>query len=710
LILCLFFADCVGEVESSSCLGCADAPARAIPGQTGPRDPPSAAIRPAAHTCRAVAPPAFLVEAHRAFLALPEMKEPVAVMRPRVGKYWYAIERLGRVLRFEDHPDSSQLTEVLDLTNEVDPQGDAGLVAAAFHPGFAGGGRLFLSYTALGGTVMRSRVISLASSDDGAHFDPATRKVIFDFDQTNPWRIHLNADLQFGPDGYLYAGFGDGSPMGDPEHHGQDLRDYRGKILRVDVDHGEPYQIPATNPFTEEEGMPEVYALGLRNPWRFSFDASSGELWAGDVGVYTWEEVDQIPAGGNLGWNIREANHCLAGTTCQTAGLVAPVVEYAHDGQASAVVGGYVYHGKAIPALVGRYVFGDYSRGDIWALDAANKPELIARTGRRITSFAQEPNGELLIVDTASGEILRLEPAPPASDLVADRLSQTGCLLASDPTQPAAGLVPYDVRIPFWSDSAAKRRFLSVPDGERATVRADGRLVLPVGSVLVKQFFLADRPIETRLLMKYRDSQWAGYSYVWDGDGREAHLAPEAELTVRQWDGLTWSYPTRGNCLGCHNQDRGLGLEVGQLDFTTGDGTNSLARLQQQGLLDGDLPAVPRLPDLAGPASVEERARAYLHVNCSICHFPGGPTPVDMNLDFATPFAAARVCDVAPVDGDLGVDGAQRLAPGAPERSMLSLRMHAIGRQHMPPIGPRLVDEAGAALIDGWIRGLRGCP
>jgi uncharacterized repeat protein (TIGR03806 family) len=373
-------------------------------------------------------------------------------------------------------------------------------------------------------------------------------------------------------------------------------------------------------------------------------------------------------------------------------------------------VGGFVYHGTAIPALADRYVFGDYSRGDIWALDSGNQPELIARTGRRITSFAEEANGELLVVDTAGGEVLRLEPAPPSSDLVAERLSETGCLLASDPREPAAGLVPYDVRVPFWSDTAVKRRFLALPEGEAATIRPDGRLVLPVGSVLVKQFFLADRPIETRLLMKYRDSQWAGYSYIWDSEGHDASLAPEAASTVRDWDGLSWSYPSRSNCLGCHNQDRGLGLEVAQLDFSGEGGVNPLVTLQKEGLLTGDVPAVPRLPDPAGNASLEARARAYLHVNCSICHSPGGPTPVDMDLGFGTPLGGAHACGIAPVDGDLGVAGVQRIAPGDPARSMISLRMHAVGRQHMPPIGPKLVDPVGAALIDDWIRSLARCP
>jgi uncharacterized repeat protein (TIGR03806 family) len=685
------------------------------------RHPPDAAVPAMAsnevnHTCRAAAPPDDLVEARSAFPLLPAFTESVAIAGP-VNRRWYVIERKGKVRWFEARPDADHVNDVVDLTAEVDPQGDAGLVGIAFHPRFgqAGEGRLFLSYTALGGTVMRSRIISLTTPDGGDTFPADSRKVIFDFDQTNPWRIHLNGDLRFGPDGFLYAGFGDGSPMGDGDGHAQNRNDYRGKILRVDVDHGDPYAVPASNPFVGQPAMPEVYALGFRNPWRFSFDRRTGELWAGDVGAYTWEEIDKVSAGANLGWNVREGNHCLNGPLCVDDGFTAPVAEYAHDNQASAVVGGFVYHGTALPALAGRYVFADYSRGEVYALDAQARPELVARTGRRITSFAEEPSGELLIVDLGGGEILRLEPAMPAAALVAPLLSGTGCFEPGDLHQPAPGLLPYEVRVPFWSDGADKTRYLALPEGEHATIRADGQFLLPVGSVLVKQFQLAGRPIETRLMMKYREGQWAGYSYAWEAAGTEARLVAEEGETLLEGGTQLWSFPSRRNCLGCHNRDRALGLEVDQLDLDVDPAgnvrpTSTLSRWRQAGLVEGEVPTIPRLPRVDGKAPLEQRARAYLHTNCSICHSPGGPTPVDMDLRFATTFSQARLCEVAPAEGDLGVAGAQRLVPGDPSRSLLALRMRAHGRDHMPPIGPQLVDDKGLALVEAWIRGLAHCP
>jgi uncharacterized repeat protein (TIGR03806 family) len=717
LLVFLFLAAglpaCTGEIVAPPCDACA-------PGRHGPVPPPGRGAGPspsdpaAQQTCRAVAPPARLVDLAPAFPGLPALNEPVALARPPGGHAWYVLERHGRVRRFEARPGANTMDEVVDLTAEVDAVGDGGLVAAAFHPRFAATGKLFLSYTALGGTVMRSRVIMLASDDGGEHFPAASRRVLFDFDQDNPWRIHLNADLQFGPDGFLYAGFGDGSPQGDPQGRAQDRSDYRGKILRVDVDHGEPYAVPADNPFVHQGGMPEIYALGLRNPWRFTFDRQSGTLWAGDVGAYTWEEIDRIPAGGNMGWPIHEGNSCLGGGPCDSDGFVAPVVDYPHPREGAAVVGGFVYHGAAIPALTGRYLFADYARGDLFALSAEGQPELLASTGRRLVSFAEETNGELLLVDLAGGEILRVEPAAPEPGLVADRLSQTGCFLASDPSKPARGLIPYEVRVPFWSDGAEKRRFLALPAGEHLTVRGDGRLVLPVGAVLAKQFFLAGRPIETRLMMKYRDTQWVGYSYAWDEAGTDAVLVPNEGITLDR-GAATWSYPSRGDCLGCHNQDRGLGLEVSQLEAGAprpgaARVADSLASLERLGLVDGDVPSLAPLPLVDGKAPLELRARSYLHENCSICHTREGPTPVDMDLRFTTPLAQTRLCGVLPTEGSIGVTEAARLVPGHPARSILSVRMRAHGRDHMPPIGPREVDEHGAALVDAWIQKLAGCP
>jgi uncharacterized repeat protein (TIGR03806 family) len=692
----LLLGACTGEIEPNVCSDC------------------GLKLRVSNQTCRALAPPPLLAEARVAYPSLPLITEPVAIARPAGSTMVYVTERHGRLLRFEDRPDVADTTTVLDLTAEVDPMGDAGLVAAAFHPRFDDNGQLFLSYTAHGGTVMRSRVVRFTSPDGGASFDPSGH-VLLDLDQEYIGRIHLNAGIAFGPDGLLYVGLGDGGPQGDPLAHAQNMNELRGKILRVDVDHGEPYAIPSDNPFVGKPARPEIYAFGLRNPWQLSFDRATGDLWLGDVGFDTTEEVDRVPAGGNMGWPVREGSACFRAATCATDGLVPPVAEYPHDKKAAAVVGGFVYHGHALPALAGRYVYADYARGDVWALDAAGAPELIAQTARRIVSFAEEPDGELLMVDVAAGLIFRLVAAPPSSDAAATLLSQTGCFRADDPTRPAPGLVPYDVRVPFWSDGAVKRRFFALPDGERAVIRPDGALDMPVGSVLVKEFFLGSQPVETRLLMKYREGQWAGYTYAWDDEGRDATLVGPDDVLTSSFGGGDWSYPQRSACLGCHTGDRGLGLEVAQLDLDrvyteTGWRAQQLPTLLKVGLVTGGWPTVPVLPKLNGDAPLADRARAYLHVNCAPCHTPDGPTPVQMDLRYSTPLAKTGLCEAEPQEGDLGVAGALRLAPGSPHRSLLSLRMRAQGADHMPPLGPHLVDATGAKLVDSWISGLARCP
>jgi uncharacterized repeat protein (TIGR03806 family) len=672
------------------------------------------ATRPANPTCRAVPPPPELAEAVLAYPRLTPATEPVMVLHHPDRSQLLLLERRGVIHRFEARPDAELLTPVLDLEEDVDLRGDAGLVAAAFSPTFSRDGRLFVSYTAYGGTVTRSRVERYTSRDRGSSFDPASRKVVLDLDQADPWRIHLNADMAFGPDGFLYVGFGDGGPQGDPEGNAQNLGDLRGKILRLDVSGGDPYRIPADNPFVKSGGRPEVFALGLRNPWRFSFDPQTGQLWVGDVGFVNWEEINLVSAGDNLGWPLREGNICVAADGCDAeTTLVPPFALYDHELDAS-VVGGHVYRGRAIPQLADRYVFGDYMRGDVWALTGSGEPELIARTGLRIVSFAQEPSGELLMVDFGSGRLFRLVPQAPYIETLAQKLSDTGCFRKEAPSEPAAGLVPFEVRVPFWSDGAVKRRFLALPDGQSAQIRPDGSIFFPVGSVLAKQFLLGDRLIETRLMMKYRESQWTGASYVWDPDGKDARLVGDGDLVTLTFPEVDWSYPNRPTCLGCHNSDRSLGMEVAQLDLDrsfpeTLRTANQLETFRRIGILTGEVPDGPRLPR-GELTTIGERARAYLHVNCAVCHVRNGPTPVDMDLRYGTPLPEMRVCNVLPKEGDLGVVGARRLVPGAPDRSLLSRRMQQQGPERMPPIGTHLIDQDGADLIDGWIRSLWACP
>ena len=225
-----------------------------------------------------------------------------------------------------------------------------------------------------------------------------------------PYPNHNGGMVEFGPDGFLYIALGDGGSACDPGNRGQNKNELLGKLLRIDVDHGSPYAIPSDNPFAAGGGRPEIFAYGLRNPWRFSFDRQTGELWAADVGQHLWEEIDIVKRGGNYGWRVMEGAHCfLPREGCVRGDLIQPVSEYGHDKGRCSITGGYVYRGSRLPALRGAYVYGDYCSGEIFAL-VEGKQQLLLKTNLAIASFGQDHDGELFVVDHG-GSIHRLVEA-----------------------------------------------------------------------------------------------------------------------------------------------------------------------------------------------------------------------------------------------------------------------------------------------------------
>jgi glucose/arabinose dehydrogenase len=217
--------------------------------------------------------------------------------------------------------------------------------------------------------------------------------------------------VEFGPDGFLYIALGDGGAGGDPDNRSQNRAELLGKILRIDVDRGVPYGIPSDNPFVSGGGRPENFAYGLRNPWRFSFDRKTGELWAADVGQDAWEEIDIIRAGGNYGWRIMEGTHCYAPRKgCSTDGLVPPVAEYARKAPRCSIIGGYVYRGTRMPTLQGTYLYGDYCSGEVYGLLNGTQ-QVLLKTSFHISSFGQDQAGELYVVDLGGGVHRLIEAA-----------------------------------------------------------------------------------------------------------------------------------------------------------------------------------------------------------------------------------------------------------------------------------------------------------
>jgi glucose/arabinose dehydrogenase len=291
----------------------------------------------------------------------------------------------------------------LDIRTRVVSGGEMGLLSVAFHPSYGSNGRFFVNYTTDRGGQLRTVIAEYkVSSTNLERADPAER-VLLEIDQ--PFRNHNGGLNLFGPDGMLYIGMGDGGSAGDPANNGQRLEVLLGKLLRIDVDGGTPYRVPPDNPFVSRSGArPEIWAYGLRNPWRFAFDRSGGRLILADVGQNQWEEVNVITKGGNYGWRIMEGGHCFNPPSgCSMSGLQAPIVEYDHSLGCS-ITGGYVYRGTRIRGLAGAYLFGDYCSGRLWALiESAGRRTMVQvlSTGVRISSFGEDPSGELYVVDHA---------------------------------------------------------------------------------------------------------------------------------------------------------------------------------------------------------------------------------------------------------------------------------------------------------------------
>jgi uncharacterized repeat protein (TIGR03806 family) len=605
-----------------------------------------------------------------------------------------------------------------------------GLLGIAFHPGFPANPRVYLSYTTSVGGALRSRISEFTTPDGGLTLAAGSERVLLTVNQ--PYSNHNGGHIAFGPDGYLYAGFGDGGSGGDPQNNAQTLTTLLGKILRIDVDAGSPYGVPAGNPFaanplcnangTGAQGCPEIFAWGFRNPWRWSFDRQTGQLWAGDVGQGAWEEIDVVVLGGNYGWRFREGAHCYSPTSgCPTAGLIEPVSEYDHS-LGSSVTGGYVYRGSAVASLAGRYVFGDFASGRIWIADpqGSRTPIQIADTNHAISSFGEGLDGELYVVDYA-GTLHAIQPGTAGGGSIPASLADTGCVDPVDPTRPAPGLIPYAPNAALWSDGASKERWIALPDGLDVDVSSpDGDWDLPNGTVLVKSFRLGTQLVETRLLMRHPDGVWAGYTYEWN-DAQTAATLVEGGKS-RQVSGQSWIYPSEAQCLVCHTAGAGrsLSLETAQLNGSllypqTGRTANQIATLNAIGTLAppvaADPATLPAYPDPHGTAgSLADRARAYLHSNCSNCHRPGGSTPVPMDLRFSTTLAGTGACYAVPQAGDVGLgSGARLVLPGNPDLSVMVARMGRRDAAGMPPLGSNVVDAAGVALVRQWIASLAGC-
>ena len=710
-------------------------------------EPPSGTgldVRPSNTTCiapdRPVSAAGYRVE--RVFAGLGFLlQQPLWMGQPPGdSSRWFVAEKGGRVVSFANTPSVSAISTVLDIPI-VNPPDEGGLLGFAFAPDFATSGQAYVSYTrnVTGpGVALQSVISRFTSADGGLTLNPSSEQEILVIN--HPFGNHNGGGINFGPDGYLYLGMGDGGSISDPGNNAQNTTNLLGTFIRIDVSGGVAgYDIPADNPFAQNPkcGLgsgslpcPEIFAWGLRNPFRWSFDRDTGDLWAGDVGNLLREEVNIIQRNGNYGWRIREGNVChnpnIPGTplpSCDTSGLIDPIVDYVTGDLGRSVMGGYVYRGTTLEGLEGRYIFGDPYSSNIYTINddgsgTVTIETLVANTNLFIAGFAESLDGENLYIVDLSGSINQLVlDTSSGNNTIPDSVLDTGCMGPAG--QPASGLIPFEPGAAFWSDNAIKSRWLALPDGTSIGVDSDGDFEFPNGSVLIKNFERGGSLFETRLLMRHADDgSWAGYTYRWNPAETDATriIGGATELA----GGSDWVFPSESQCLQCHTDaaKRALGPEIAQLNNdlsypTTGRTANQLATLDHILMLAppaGDPGGLPSLPDPFGSAPLEDRARAYLHTNCSGCHRPGTPLQTNMDWRYDTPLAATNACNADPVTGgDLGISGAKLLVPGEPDDSLIRVRMGLRDANAMPPIGSLIPDSAGGALISEWIESLTGC-
>jgi glucose/arabinose dehydrogenase len=344
------------------------------------------------------------------------LSDPVSITHAGDARLFITLQS-GLVMIF----DGTRLltTPFLDVRNLVSNGNERGLLSIAFHPHYAENGFFYVNYTNTNGHTVVARYH--VSSDPNRADANSAQQILF---VEQPFENHNGGQLQFGPDGYLYIGMGDGGSGGDPGNRAQNKNELLGKLLRIDVDGAFPYAIPPSNPFANGGGRPEIWAYGLRNPWRFTFDRATGDLWIADVGQGSWEEVDvqrvTSIGGENYGWRTMEGTHCFnPSTNCNRTGLVLPVLEYNHAGGACSVTGGYVYRGTQSPRLQGTYIYGDFCNGRVWGatLDQQGLATIssFVDTTFNISTFGEDVNGEVYVADYSGGVIYRIVDSRPIS-------------------------------------------------------------------------------------------------------------------------------------------------------------------------------------------------------------------------------------------------------------------------------------------------------
>ncbi|WP_422926081.1 PQQ-dependent sugar dehydrogenase [Singulisphaera sp. PoT] len=650
-------------------------------------------------------------------------------------KSYLVIQHLGswsapaKILRVADDPQADSYDTILEIPGIA--------LGLDYHPDYLNNGYIFVGHNSVIEGVHKTRVSRFTvDKDPPHHIDPKSEYVIIDWDSNG----HDGGDVAFGGDGMLYVTSGDGTSDSDRNNRGQELTHLTAKILRIDVDHpdaGRAYSVPKDNPFLSFPGArPETWAYGLRNPWRLSYDKVSGQLWCGNNGQDLWETTYCVTKGANYGWSAFEGSHEFLnsrkiGPTPHTP----PTTEH-HHSESRSLTGGLVYQGDKLPELKGAYVYGDWSTGKIWAVkvvdDKVQWLKEIVDTTFQITGFGIDFDGNLIVIDHQTA-FHKLVPRPVVADKdqpkFPAKLSETGIFKSLKDRKPEAGLIPYSVNAPLWSDGAYKERMIAVPGEEKVGYKDAWGWDFPNGTVLVKTFLYdivkegraTRQPIETRLMTR-QDNEWVGYSYAWNDDQTDAFLVTkegvDKDFQVRpvgQTEGVRtqrWHFPSRAECMVCHSRAASyvLGLTEVQMNKDHDYGgvvDNQLRALDHIGFFKTPLAKKPsELPHLVDPfdgsIDLEKRVKSYVHSNCASCHVEagGGNAAIDLSLQASL---KSMGLGVVPSQDHLGIKDARIIAPGSPEQSTLFQRISRRGPGQMPPVGTNLVDENAVKLLREWI-------
>ncbi|MEM6633671.1 MAG: discoidin domain-containing protein, partial [Bacteroidota bacterium] len=698
-------------------------------------------------------------------------------------------QRDGKVYYFEDEENAQTKELFIDMSDRVGVVWDGGFLGFAFHPNFgkagANGRNYFFSYYSTKDQTGANSSPTPQRCPEDALYDGAflvlQRFEVFEgtltVDETKTIDMfkvrlynstHRGGGLIFGKDGLLYLTTGDQAQHSTAQELSTNLD---GGILRFDVDmdptrshpptyvmpkdfprapdetSGNGYYIPNDNPYVGwANTFEEYYAIGLRNPHRMTMDRLTGNMYIGDIGAGTHEEINVVGKAKNYGWPVWEGpvrkNTCTSELYNDNSHQL-PLTAFPRS-NANSIIGGYVYRGTQIPDLSGTYICGDWGSGrEVWTIDTTSGEfTQISAAPAPIISFGEGKDGELYVLTQGSDrQLLRMESSGTPNDLP-QTLSETGAFTNLTNLSPAQGLIPYEMYESFWSDNAEKKRWLIVPnDGsydspdEQITYSENDIWRFPEGTMFIKHFELPvdernlsiTRRLETRFTIVGKDKKVYGVTYKWRADGSDADLVAaeglDEAINIRTQSGETrtqvWHYPGRSECLTCHTEAMGgtLGPRTRYLniDYTypsTGTTANQLVTLSHLGVLDAaitdaEVDALPRNSTQDDPfSSLQTRARSYLDLNCSYCHQPFTGNRAVFDSRISTPLHLSNLFS-SRLNESLGIEGEQVIAPGDTGRSVLYKRIHSVlPAVMMPPLAKSLIDQEGADLIAEWIQSM----